>query len=117
VLRRVFEPEREEFAGGWRKLHNEKLHNLYASRNIIRLFKSRRMRWMVNVVCMREMRNAYKIMVRKHEGERPLRRPRHGWEDNIRMDIGWEGVDWMHVAEDRDQWQTLVNMRVNLQFP
>jgi hypothetical protein len=64
-----------------------------------------------------EMRNVYKILVRKLEGKRPLRRPRHRWEDNIRMDlmeIGWENVDWMHLAQDRDQWQALVNTVGNL---
>jgi hypothetical protein len=59
-------------------------------------------------------------MVRKPEGKRPLRRPAHKWEENIRMDlweIGWEGVDWMHLAQDRDQWQALVNMVMNLRVP
>jgi hypothetical protein len=66
------------------------------------------------------MRNAYKILVRKPEGKRPLRRHRHRWECNIRMDlteIGWEGVDWMHLAEDRDHWWAVMNMVMNLQFP
>jgi hypothetical protein len=67
-----------------------------------------------------EVRNAYKILVRKSEGKRPLRRHRHGWEDNIKVDlkeIGWKGVDWMHLAEDRGQWQVLVNMVMKLQVP
>jgi hypothetical protein len=78
------------------------------------------MRWVEHVVYIGEMRNAYKILVRKPESKRLLRRPRCKWEDNIRMDldgIGWEGVDWMHLAEDRDQWWALVNMVVNLQVP
>jgi len=69
------------------------------------------------VVHMGKMRNAYKILVRKLIGKKPLRRPRHRWEGNIRMDLretGWEGVDWMHLAQDRDQWWTLVNMVMNL---
>jgi hypothetical protein len=68
---------------------------------------------------MEEMSSTY-ILVRKPEGKRPLRRPRHRWEDNIRMDlreIVWEDVDWMHLAWDRDLWQTLVNMAMNLQVP
>jgi hypothetical protein len=61
---------------------------------------------------MGEMRNVYKILVRKREGTRPLGRPRHRWEDDIRMDlreIGWEGVDWIHVVQDRDQRRAVVN--------
>jgi hypothetical protein len=65
VLRRIFEHKREEVAGGWRTLHNEELHNLYVSSNIIRMIKSRRMRWAGHVECMGEMRNAQKILVRK----------------------------------------------------
>jgi hypothetical protein len=66
---------------------------------------------------MGKMRNAYKILVRKLIGKKPHRRPRHRWEGNIRMDLretGWEGVDWMHLAKERDQWWTLVNMVMNL---
>jgi hypothetical protein len=70
-------------AGGWRRLHNEELHNIYASTYIIRAIKSRRVRWVRNVDRMGEMRNAYKILVRKPGGKRPLRRPRCRWEDNI----------------------------------
>jgi hypothetical protein len=65
---------------------------------------------------MEEMKNAYKSMVRKPDRKRPLRPPRHRWEDNITMDrweIGWEGVDWMQLAQDRDQWWALVNMVIN----
>jgi hypothetical protein len=64
---RIFGPKREEVAGGWRKLHNNGLHNLYTSPNIIRVIESRRMRWVWNVACMREMRNGYKIFLRKTE--------------------------------------------------
>jgi hypothetical protein len=63
------------------------------------------------------MRNAYNILIGEPEGKRPLGRPRHRWEDNIKMDLkemGWEGVDWLHVAEDRDQWWALVNMIENV---
>jgi hypothetical protein len=67
-----------------------------------------------------KMRNAFTILVRKPEGKRSLRRPRLRWEDNIKMDlgeIGLEGVDWIHVAHDRDHFQALLNMVMNLQVP
>jgi len=73
-----------------------------------------------HVAHMGEMKNAYKILVRKPEGKRLLRRPRHRWEDNIRTDlkeIGCEGVDWLHVAQDRDQWQAVVNRVMKLWIP
>jgi hypothetical protein len=80
-------PEREEVAGDWRRLHNEELHSFYTSPNIIREFKSRRMRWDGHVVHMGEMGNVYNVLVRKREGKRRLGRPRHRWEDNIRMNV------------------------------
>jgi hypothetical protein len=75
MLRRIFGPKREEVVGGWRKLHNEELHNIYASPNIIRVIKSRKMRWEGHVACMGEI-NAYGILVEKPEGKRPVRKPR-----------------------------------------
>jgi hypothetical protein len=79
----LFGPKREEVAGGWRGLHNEDLHNLYASPNVVRVIKQRRMRWAGHVACIGEMRNAYKILVGETEGKRSLRR----WEDNISIDL------------------------------
>jgi hypothetical protein len=73
-LRRIFGPKREEVVGGWRRLPNEELHNLYASPDIVRVIKSRRMKWMGHVACIGEMRHAYLVLVRKPEGKRPLRR-------------------------------------------
>jgi hypothetical protein len=89
----------------WRRLRNEKLYNVYTSPNIIRVIKSRTVRWAVRVARMGEIRNACNILVRNPEGERPLGRSRHGWEDKIRLhlrDMGWECVDWMHLARDRE---------------
>ncbi|PNF36118.1 hypothetical protein B7P43_G10966, partial [Cryptotermes secundus] len=106
VLRGIFGPKRAEVTGGWRKLHNEELHNLHSSPSIIRTIKSRRMRW------MGETRNAYRILVGKPEGKRPLGRPRRAWADNIKMElreIGWDGMDWINLVQDRDQWRALVN--------
>jgi hypothetical protein len=78
VLRRIFESRRDEVTGDWRKLHNEELHNLYASLNIIRIIKSKRIRWPGHVARMGETRNAYRILVGNPKGKRPLGRPRRG---------------------------------------
>jgi len=90
---------------------------MYASSNIIQVIKSRRMRWAGHVAYIGEI-NAYSIMVGKHKGKRPIGRPRRRWEDNIRMDgmeIGWEGVEWIHVAQDRGRWRALGNTVMNPQ--
>jgi hypothetical protein len=81
VLRRIFGPKRDLMTGGWRKLHNEELHNLYSSPNIIRMMKSRRMRWAGHVARRGEKRNACRILVGKPEGKRPLGRSRPRWVD------------------------------------
>jgi hypothetical protein len=113
VLRRIFGPKRDEVTGSWRKLRNEELHGLYSSPGFARVIKARRMRWVGHVAHMGEVRGAYNIMVGRPEGRRPLGRHRHMWEDNIKMDLGEIGfgdVDWIHLAQDRDRWRTLVNM-------
>jgi len=87
--------------GGWKRLHSEELHNLYASPNIIGVIKSSRMRWTENEARMGDIKNAYKILVGKYEWKIPLERPTRRWEDNFRINlrgVGWEGVDWMHLA-------------------
>jgi hypothetical protein len=102
VLRRIFGPRRDEVTGDWRKLHNEELHNLYSSSN--RMIKSRRMRWAGYVARKGETRNAYRILVRKPEGKRPLGRPRRRWVNNIKIDVSevrWDGMDWIDLAHDR----------------
>jgi hypothetical protein len=103
--------------GEWRKLHNEELHNLYSSPDIIRQVKSRRMRWAGHVVRMGEERKVYKVLVGKPGGRRPLGRPRRRWEDGIRMDlrgIGLGCVDWIRLAQDRDRWRAVVSAVMNL---
>jgi hypothetical protein len=120
VLRRIFGPKRDEMTGDWKKLHNEKLLNLYSSPSIIRVIKSRWMRWAGHVARMGEKRNAYNIFLGKPEGKRPLGRPRRRWVDNIKMDlreIGWDDVDWIHMAQDRDQWRALVSTVLKLRVP
>jgi hypothetical protein len=101
---RICGPKRDEVTGGWRKLHNEELHSS--------MIKSRRMRLAGHVARMREKRNAYRILVGKPEGKRPLGIPRRMWVDNIKMDLTlerWDGMDWIDLAQDRDQWRALVN--------
>jgi hypothetical protein len=120
VLRRIFGPKKEEVTERWRRLHNEELHKLCTLPNIIRVIKSWRMRGAGHLARMGEMRNAYKMVVENSEGKRPLKRPRCRWEDNIRMDItevGWEGVDWMQLAQERGHLRAVVNTVMNLEVP
>jgi hypothetical protein len=88
--------------------------------NIIRIIKSRRMRWAGHVAHMRANRNAYRVLREREEGKRPIERPRRGWEADSRMDfreIGWAGMDWIHLIQDWDQWRTFVYTVMNLQVP
>jgi hypothetical protein len=120
MLRRIFGPKRDEVTGEWTKLHNKELHDLYSSPSIIRIIKSRRMRWAGHVTRMGEKKNAYRLLVGKPEGKRPLRRPRRGWVDNIKMDfgeVGWDDVDWIDLAQVRNRWRALVNSVLNLRVP
>jgi hypothetical protein len=117
VLRRMFGPKRDEVTGEWRKLHNEELHNLYSSPDIIRQVKSRRRRWVEHVSRMGEERKVYKVLVGKPEGKRPLGRPRRRWENGFRIDlreIDLGGVDWIRLAQDRDRWWAVVSAVMNL---
>jgi hypothetical protein len=101
---------RDEVIGAWRKLHSEELHNLYSSSGIIRMIKSRRMRWSGHVARMGG----------KPEERRPLGKPRCRWVDNIKMDlreIEWGGMDRIDLAQGRDQWRALVGMIMNHQVP
>jgi hypothetical protein len=120
VLRRIFGLKRDEVTGEWRKLHNEELRDLYSSPSVIRIIKSRRMRWSGHVARMEEKRNMYRLLMGKPEGKRPLGRPRRKWVDNIRMDlgvVGWGAVDWICLAEHTNRWRALVNSVLNLRVP
>ena len=87
VLGRIFGPKRDEVTGEWRILHNEELSDLYSLPNIVRVVKSRRMRWAGHVARMGEGGEVHRVLVGKPEGKRPLGRPRRRWEDNIKMDL------------------------------
>jgi len=120
VLRRIFGLRRDEVMGEWRRLHNEELSDLYSSPNIMRVIKSRRMRWAGHVACMGEERGVYRVLVGKQEGKRPLGTPRRRWVDNIRTDlqeVGCGYMDWIGRAQDRDRWRTLVSAVMNLRVP
>ena len=120
VLRRIFGPRRDKVTGEWRRLYNEELNDLYSSPNIVRVIKSRRMRWAGHVARMGEKRGVYRVLVGKPEGRRPLGRPKHRWVDNIRMDlqeVGCGYMDWIGLAQDRDRWRTLVSAVMNLRVP
>jgi hypothetical protein len=102
VLRKILGPKRDKVRREWRKLHNEDLHDLYSSLNIIWVINSRRMRWVGHVA-----------------GKKSIGRPMCRWEDNIEMDfqdVGW-GMDWIDMAQEKDRWRALVNVVMNIRVP
>jgi hypothetical protein len=116
VLRKIFGLKTEKDRS-WIKLHNDELHCLYSSLNIVRVIKSKRMRWAGHVACMGEGRGVYRVLVGRPKGKRPLGRPKCKWEDNIKMDLrepGNDGANWIWLAQDRVQWQVFVNTVMNL---
>ena len=121
VLGRMFGPKRDEVTGEWRRLHYEELYALY-SPNVIWLIKSRRLKCVGHVARVGGRRGAYRVLVGKPEGRRLLVRPRHRWEDNIKMDSrrgmrGVSGMDWIDLAQGRDRGQAVVNAVKNLLVP
>jgi hypothetical protein len=111
VLRRIFGPKRVE-DGSWRQLHNDELHSLHSSPNIVRMIKSRRMRWAGHVARMGEGIGVQGVLAGKTEGKRPLGRSGRRWEDNIKMNIKEREMDkanWIRLVQDRVQWRAIVN--------
>jgi hypothetical protein len=101
-------------------LHNDELHSLYSSPNIVRVIKSRRMRLAGHVARMGDGRGVYRILIGRPEGKRPLGRPRRRWEDNIKPDlrkIEIDGANWIQLAQDSVQWQALAKTVMRLQVP
>ena len=120
VLKRIFGPRRNEVTGEWWRLHNEELNDLYSSPSIVRVIKSRKIKWAGHVARMGEERGVYRVLVGKPEGKRPLGRPTRRWVNNIRMDLhevkcGY--MDWVGLAQDRDRWRTLLSAVMNLRVP
>ncbi|MEB2589631.1 reverse transcriptase domain-containing protein, partial [Bacillus cereus] len=117
ILRKIFGPKRDEETGEWRRLHNLELHNLYSCPDIIRIIKSRRLRWAGHVARMGEERGVYRILVLKPDGKRPVGRPRRRWRDNVEMDlreIGRDGKEYIELAQDRERWKACVAAAMNL---
>jgi hypothetical protein len=116
VLRRKFGPKREE-DGSWRKVRNDELQSVYSSPNIVRVIKSRRMRWAGHVARIGEGRSVYRVLVGRTEGKRQLGRPRLRWEDDIKMDLrkmGIDGANWIQLAQDTVHGWAFVNRVMNL---
>ena len=112
--------KRGEFSQEFVSKYNEELSDLYSLPNIVRVVKSRRMRWAGHVARMGERRGVHRVLVGKPEGKRPLGRPRRRWEDNIKLDlqeVGGGCGDRMELAQDRDRWQALVSTVRNLRVP
>jgi len=120
VLRKIFRPKRDEVTREWIKLHNEELNDLYCSTNIVRVIKSRRVRWAGYVARLGKRRGVCRVLVGNPEGKRPVGSPRRRWVDIIKMDlqeVGCGGMDWIELAEHRDRWRALVNAVMNLRVP
>jgi hypothetical protein len=116
----MFGPKRDEVMGGWKKLHNEELRDLYSSPSMIRMIKSRRMRWAGHVARVERRGTCIGYWWESQREKDHKGRPRYRWVDNIKMDlgeIGWGGVDWIGLAQDRDNWRALVNAVTILRVP
>jgi len=120
VLRRIFGPKKDDVVRKWRKLDKEELNDLNCSPNIVRVIRSRRIKWTEYVARMGKKRAVYRVLVGKTERKSPLGRARRRWKDNNKMDlqeVGCGCMDWIELAHDRDRWQTLVKAVKKFQAP
>jgi hypothetical protein len=120
VLRRIFEPKRDEVKKEWRKLHNKELNELYSAPNNFRVIKIQKNAMGGACSAYGERRGVYRVLVGKSEGKRPLGRLRRRWENNIKMDlqeVGCGGTDWMELAQDKYRWRALVTAVMNFRAP
>jgi hypothetical protein len=119
VLKRIFEPKRDEVTGECKRLHKEERNNLYSSTNIMQVIKLRVIRWAGHVARTRDRKGAYRILLVTHERSRPLGRSRHRWENNIKVDLheAGRGVDWTYLIHERVRWRAFVNAVMNLRVP
>jgi hypothetical protein len=120
MTRRIFGLKKDEVTREWRKQHNEELNDFYYPRNILRVIKSRRMRWARNVAHMGERRGVYSVLVEKYEGKSLFGRPRHRWKDNGKMDLRemeCGGIDWIDLVQHKNKWREFVNTVMNLRVP
>jgi hypothetical protein len=115
VLSNVFGPKMDEVTGEWRELHSDDLNDLCCSLNVIRVIKSRRMKWAGHVARIGERKDVYRVLVGKPEGKRPLGRSKHRWEDNIKNEMG--ELDWIDLAQDRNSWRAITNTVMNFRVP
>ena len=116
ILRRIFGPKRDK-NGEWRRLHNEELHSLFGSPNIVRVIKSRRLKWTGHLARIEKGRSAFKILKGTSTGKKSLGRPRRRWEDNISIHLKETGIYtsiWVNSSQDRDYLRALVNAGLNL---
>jgi len=115
VPSKIFEHKNDEVTGEWRKIHNEELNDLYCSSNIVRVIKSRRMRWVRYVARTGVRRGVYRVLVGKPDGRKTFGRPRRRWGDNIKMDLReLNRQAWIYMYQDMDRWRALVNAVMNL---
>ena len=120
VFEKIFGSERDEVIEQWRRMHNAELYYLCPSPSIIWVIRSRRMGWAGYVARIGSLRDEYRVLVGRPDRKIQLGRPRSRWKDNIKIDIeevGWGGMDWFGLAQDRNSWRAIVNVVIKFGFP
>ena len=118
ALRRIFGPKKDEVKEEWRKPHNKEFNDLYSSPKNYSYVQIKKNDVGGAIACKGTRRGAYRVLVGKPDGKRQLGRPRHRWENNIKMElqeVGWGGMDWIDLAQDRDKWRALANALMSFQ--